>query len=233
MGVTVHGFVPSGSTASVLITLYEKDVTDYEFVNVDTFKGDQNDVQYLAKQPFGKIPVLEDGDLTLFESRAIVRYLADKYASQGPDLYPQNPKDRAIVEQWIEVESQCWAPPVIKIGSEAFYAPVLFGREGDKAVIAANLAEVGRVLDVLDDRLSMSKYLGGDFFSLADLVFLPTLFNLSAQLGELVESRKHVQAWWHAITGRPAFKKWEVEAQKSMPSLPKPKDSLASALPSS
>jgi len=69
--------------------------------------------------------------------------------------------------------------------------------------------KVGKVLDVYEERLSKSKYLAGDFFSLADLQHLPYTHYLvnTCGKGDLISSRKHVKALWEDISSRPAWKK--------------------------
>ncbi|CAM6107293.1 unnamed protein product [Calypogeia fissa] len=91
MALKVYGMAPSTCTARVLLALFEKHVTDFEIVDVDLGKGEHKKPEFLKIQPFGVIPVLQDGDLTLFESRAIARYIAYKYEKQGapPVLQPE------------------------------------------------------------------------------------------------------------------------------------------------
>ncbi|KAJ7972927.1 Glutathione S-transferase family protein [Quillaja saponaria] len=63
----------------------EKNI-DFELVPVNLTAGEHKQPPFLSKNPFGQIPVLEDGDLTLFESRAITQYVAEKYKEKGTDL---------------------------------------------------------------------------------------------------------------------------------------------------
>ncbi|WP_348240373.1 glutathione S-transferase N-terminal domain-containing protein, partial [Salmonella enterica] len=80
-------------------------------VPVDLFKGEHKNHEYLRLQPFGEVPVIQDGDLTLFESRAIIRYYSEKYKSQGTDLLGKTIEERGVVEQWLEVEALKYNPP--------------------------------------------------------------------------------------------------------------------------
>lgn len=89
MVLKVYGFPYSTCTQKVLTALYEKDVP-FEFVLVDLFTGKQKSEEYLKRQPFGKIPVLEDDGYSVYESRAIVKYIAKKYAGQGTKLIPDD-----------------------------------------------------------------------------------------------------------------------------------------------
>ncbi|HEX7438615.1 MAG TPA: glutathione S-transferase N-terminal domain-containing protein, partial [Caldimonas sp.] len=70
-----------------------------ELVNIDLGKGAQRTPEFLAINPMGRVPVLEDGDFVLTESAAIMAYLAD--AKPDSPLYPRDPKQRADVNRWL------------------------------------------------------------------------------------------------------------------------------------
>src|SRR5436190_13308747 len=75
---------------------------EYEFKRVNLAGGEGQDETHLKLHPAGKVPVLQDGDFILFESNAIIRYLADKVDS---NIYPEELKRRAIVDQWLDFSS--------------------------------------------------------------------------------------------------------------------------------
>ncbi|KAL8542310.1 hypothetical protein ACS0TY_003250 [Phlomoides rotata] len=75
---------------------------DFDVVDVDLFKGENLTPEYLKLQPFGVVPVIEDGDYKLYESRAIIRYYAEKYRSQGTELLGKTIEERGLIEQWLE-----------------------------------------------------------------------------------------------------------------------------------
>jgi glutathione S-transferase len=111
------------------------------------------------------------------------------------------------VKVWIEVESQNFQPAISPIVYEFFVSP-LMGKTPEQAVVDANLEKLGKVLDVYESKLSSSKYLAGDFFSLADLHNFPyTYYFMKSPWASLVNDRPHVKAWWEDISSRPAFKK--------------------------
>jgi glutathione S-transferase len=91
MTLKVHGSPYSTCNERVLLILHEKGVP-YERITLDFEKAEQKAPEYLKLQPFGKVPVLEDDGFFVYESRAIVRYLAMKYAGQGTKLMP-DPND--------------------------------------------------------------------------------------------------------------------------------------------
>jgi len=203
----VHGHHFSTATAMVLCCLNEKEV-EYDFVLVDLNVRAQKQPQYLALNPFGLVPTIQDGDLTLFESRAIVKYLAKKYKGQGTDLLGNTLAEQALVEQWCEVEGHSFLPPADTILFEIFLSP-LWGGTTDDAAVEINIGKLDEVLDIYEERLSKSKYLAGDFFSLADLQHLPWTQYLVTicKKGDMISSRKHVNAWWEDISSRPPWKK--------------------------
>lgn len=142
------------------------------------------------------------------ESRAISAYIAEKYKETGCDLLRhQNLQEAALVKVWMEVESQQFHPAIAPIVYQFFVDP-LNGVSPDQAIIDANLEKLGKVLDIYEARLSSSKYLAGDFYSLADLHHLPyTYYLMKTAAASLINERPHVKAWWEDISSRPASKK--------------------------
>jgi len=205
--IKVHGIPFSSSTARVISCLNEKQL-EYELILVDAPAGEHKQPQYLSLNPFGLMPVLQDGDLTLFESRAIIKYLAKKYQGQGPNLLGSTVEEEAVVEQWCDVEAHHFNPPSYAMVTQIIIHP-LKGYTTDKSVVENNEEKLNKVLDVYEERLSKSKYLAGDWFSLADLQHMPYLHYLVNDAGKptLISSRKHVNAWWEDISSRPAWKK--------------------------
>ncbi|GLJ52776.1 hypothetical protein SUGI_1124200 [Cryptomeria japonica] len=210
MVVKVLGAIQSACTRRVLTCLIEKDI-EYEIVPVDLRKKEQKKPEFMALQPFGKVPVVQDGDLTLFESRAIIRYFAEKYAEKGTCLLGKTLEERALVEQWLEVEGQNFSAHSYTLINQLLIVPRM-GMPQDLALIQSSIEQLGKVFDVYEERLSKSKYLAGGFFSLADLTHLPYtdyIVNVTDK-GYLVRDRKHVNAWWEDISSRPAWKKVSV-----------------------
>ncbi|XP_056171625.1 glutathione S-transferase F9-like [Syzygium oleosum] len=191
----------------VMVCLVEKGV-EFETVPLDLFKGENRAPEFLKLQPFGSVPVVQDGDYTLFESRAIIRYYAEKYKHQGTDLLGKTVEERGLVEQWLEVEAQSYNPPIHDLAIKIVVGP-LRGLTPDPKLIKENEDKLRKVLDVYEERLSKSKYLAGDFFSLADLSHLPFTQYLVGKMGKeyLIRDRKNVSAWWDDISSRPSWKK--------------------------
>nr|AEB77873.1 phi class glutathione S-transferase protein [Bruguiera gymnorhiza] len=203
--IKVYGSVISTATQRVFATLYEKEL-EFEVVAVNLGAGEHKKQPFLALNPFGQVPALEQGDLKLFESRAITQYIAHEYADKGTNLICAG-KQMAILSVWVEVEAHQFDPVTSKLNWELIFKP-MFGMTTDTAVVEENEAELAKILDVYEARLSVSKYLACGCFTLADLHHLPNIATLSrTQCKKLFDARPHVSAWVADITARPAWAK--------------------------
>ena len=213
---TLYCFTPTTCSRRVLMTLTElglKRDADYAIARVNTM-GENRTPEHLARQPFGRIPVWQEGEWLLYESRAICEYLAYKHAS--PSLVPAAFRARAEVAQWISVEVNELYPEFRKV----YVEKVLKKRKGlgdaDEAVVADGRAGLAKPLDVLDARLRGREFLVGDCFTLADLGHLPYLQGLcDGGSADLIEARPGVAAWWARCSARPAWR--EVLAMAANP----------------
>nr|ANO39960.1 glutathione S-transferase F8 [Populus yatungensis] len=207
MVVKVYGPAMAVCPQRVMACLLEKGV-EFDLVHVDLDSGEQKLPEFLLKQPFGQVPVVEDGDFKLFESRAIIRYYAAKYEDRGPNLLGNTLEEKALVDQWLEIEAHNFNDLVFNIVFQVLILPRI-GQQGDSELVKTYEEKLEKVLDVYEQRLSKSKYLAGDSFTLADLSHLPATRYLvnEAGLGHLVKDRKKLNAWWEDISSRPAWKK--------------------------
>lgn len=156
---------------------------------------------YAAINPNRMIPALRDGDFSLWESNAIIRYLADRYG-RGT-LRPDDPQTRATADQWMEWCQTRAFPPVI----QAFFATVRTAPEKrDPAVIAGHAAEAARVLAILDGHLQDRDYVAGDRFSMADIPLgcvAYRYFNIAIERPAL----PGIEAWYARLGERPAYRR--------------------------
>ncbi|PIA35558.1 hypothetical protein AQUCO_03500130v1 [Aquilegia coerulea] len=216
--VKVHGPPMSTAVSRVLACLLEKDV-QFQLINVDMAKGQHKSPEYLKIQPFGQVPAFQDEDITLFESRAICRYVSEKYMDKGnKGLFgSSNPLAKASIEQWLEAESQNFNPPSSTLVFQLAFAPMMKLKQ-DPGAIKLNEEKLKKVLDVYERRLGESRFLAGDEFTLADLSHLPNGQYLVSRTdrGELLTSRKNVGRWWNEISSRDSWKK-VVEMQNVKP----------------
>ncbi|KAK0576712.1 hypothetical protein LWI29_022266 [Acer saccharum] len=213
--VKLYGPPLSTAVSRVLACLLEKDV-QFQLAPIDLSKGEQKKPEFLKMQPFGQVPAFEDENISLFESRAICRYICEKYPEKGnKGLYGTNPLAKASIDQWLEAEGQTFNPPSSVLVFQLAFAPLMKLKQ-DETLIRQNEAKLSKVLDVYEKRLSESRFLASDEFSLADLSHLPNAHYLvtATDRGEIFTSRKNVGRWWDEISNRDSWKK-VADMQKS------------------
>jgi glutathione S-transferase len=202
--IKVFGHPASTCTRKVLATFEEKGATP-EFVLVDFAKGEHKAPAHVARQPFGKLPAIEDEGFVLYESRAIVRYLDKKLP--GPSLTPTDLREYGRMEQFISFEQSYASPPIMTIVMEMMFGK-MFGKDPDMAAVEKARETAGNAFDVLDATLQKQDYLVGKSFTLADLSFMPYVeYLFPSGSGDLITSRQGVNAWWTRVSSRPSWKK--------------------------
>ena len=166
----VHGRAYSSNVQIVMWAIgelglaHERRDAGHKFGGLDT-------PEFLAMNPMGRVPVLQDGDVTLFESAAILRYLASRYGDS--DFWPTDPAARAQLDQWAEWTKNTLAPSVNPIYMHQVVAdPAAY----DPAKVAPFAAEAGRLAQMLDARLGDGPWLAGDTFTFADIAVGHTLW---------------------------------------------------------
>ncbi|KAH8093123.1 glutathione S-transferase [Cristinia sonorae] len=210
MAIQIYGIPLSVAVRRALVVFKELEVP-YDLVTVDIIKGEQKSDKALKNQPFGKIPYLHDSDndLTLFESRAIARYIVGKYDKSGKSgLLPTDEVDAARFEQAVSIEVTAFNPPANGVANELVFKPVLYKKETDQAKLVEALASLNDTLNVYETILSKQKYLAGEYLTLADLFHLPlgTVLTDMAKLNVLTtDKRPSVQRWWKDISSRPSW----------------------------
>ncbi|KAM3278420.1 hypothetical protein ACQJBY_045970 [Aegilops geniculata] len=208
--VKVFGHATSTNVARVLLCLKEVGA-EYELVPVDFLAGEHNSSQHVQRNPFGKIPAFQDGDLVLFESRAIARYILRKYRTPGsPDLLGESggAEEAAMVDVWTEVEAQQYHPAISPVVFECIIFPVMRGAKTDQKVVDESLERLRGVLATYEERLSKSRYLAGSSFSFADLNHFPfTFYFMATPYAALYDEYPRVKAWWEDLMARPSVKK--------------------------
>ncbi|KAL6640035.1 hypothetical protein ACP70R_022345 [Stipagrostis hirtigluma subsp. patula] len=183
----------------VLACLYEKDV------KFETIKASYKDI--LSLQASRSVPVpFYDGPVFLQDSRAICRYIAEKYKHQGyPFLLGKDVLERASIEQWLRNEEHAFDPP-----SRALFCHLAFpipNGEEDEEDINRETRKLDEVLEVYEQRLGETEFLAGNKFTLADLVHLPGTHHVitSERFAYLYDSRRNVQRWWNTISARDSW----------------------------
>ncbi|CAN9343244.1 unnamed protein product [Alternaria alternata] len=209
MPFTLVGISHSVCTLRPLLVLAEKGVSDFTLHAPNIAAGEHKTESHLKKHPFGKIPILEDNNFVLFESRAISRFLASKYAEQGTALLPSfdDKKAWAHFEQWASVEQNNFDPFAQEIFYQKMVRP-MFGQPIEEPVLEKARNALSGNLDVFNNILANQEYMGGDVFSLVDIFYMPLVGKLfEVQEGDLFATRHNVQAWWERVSARDSWKK--------------------------
>ena len=176
---------------------------DPEIINVNVGTGDNRKPEFLAINPNGKVPVLVDGDVVIWESRAINAYLAA--LKRERDLNPADPVKRAAVDQWSYWQAIHLGPAMQRVAFERVQKKG-FGRgEPDENSITGELKTVAELLGILEQALAGKEWIAGTL-SLADFG-LATTFTLRKEAKLGVEALPNVTAWIERLEARPGWQK--------------------------
>ncbi|KAI0092258.1 glutathione S-transferase [Irpex rosettiformis] len=206
MPLKVHGLAQSSSTQRVLVVLKEKNVP-YELVPVDFFGGELKSPASLAKSPFGQIPYIDDDGFVLYESLAICKYIAAKYA--GTPLLPDQSDVKAVAlfEEACSVEESNFHPFATGIVIEK-YGKALRGLEPNDKLVEEYVFKLDEKLDGYEAILKRQRFLAGDHVTLADLAHLPSgqiMGDVGVKLLEDAHKRPNVSRWWKEISSLPSW----------------------------
>ncbi len=197
--LNIFGNPMSTCTRKVLMTLAENG-TPFEMNVVDFTKGEHKSEANLRRQPFGRIPALEDDGFELFESRAMSRYLNEK---NGGHLIPKDAKGRAKMEQWISIETSEFSGHAMK-----FIYQYVFQRPQEPAVMEAATKALETTCGVMEAQLAKTPFLAGAELSLADVFFMPYIeYAMNTPAKEIFAKHPHMMAWWNKISERPTWRK--------------------------
>jgi len=207
--ITVHGRATSSNVQLVMWTVGELGL-EHRRLDVGGSFGGTDTPEYRAMNPNGLVPVLQDGDVTLFESVAIMRYLAARYGKE--DFWPKDPVKRASLDQWAEWGKVTFSPAVLNI-----FIQLVRMREADRkpAAIAGAAMEVGRLAKILDDRLGEGPYLDGAAFTFADIAVGALLYRYMTLPFEKAEAPR-LDAYYKRLTQRPAFARHVMVSYESL-----------------
>ena len=159
-----------------------------------------------AIHPFGKIPVMRHGAVTLCESRAICLYIDRTFA--GPALLPADPAAAARVEQWISIINTTIDPLLVRRYLGAYFFPPTADGSPDRTAIDAALPGMQAHIAVLDEAVRATGYLAGSSFTLADIDLLPILFymNKMPESRGMLPQSKHLAAYFERHIERPSVR---------------------------
>ena len=173
-----------------------------EVVVLDIKSGAHKAPEYLQKNPNALTPVLEDGDFVLWESNAILQYLALKHPEAN--LLPKDIQGQANVSRWVGWTQAHWGPALRPIMVERLVKPMMRGEQPDEEVVAAAIPELDRFAKVLNDHLANNAYLVSDQLTVADFVVCSTL--VYAAVGRFpLENFPNILAYNKRVTDNDAW----------------------------
>lgn len=189
---------PTPNGHKVTVTLDEMGV-DYNLIAVDLGQNEQKQPEFLKRNPNGRIPVIVDrdnNDFAVFESGAIMLYLAEKYNK----LWPADRQERSQMMQWLMFQMSGIGPMMGQANVFYRYFP-----EKIQPAIDRYQNECRRLFEVLDRRLGESTYLAGENFSLADIANWCWVRTWEWS-GVSPEGLNNLQRWLDQVGERPACK---------------------------
>ncbi|MBW4562939.1 MAG: glutathione S-transferase family protein [Mojavia pulchra JT2-VF2] len=204
--LTVHGTPASTYVRTVRLLLEEAGV-DYTLKVVDMFKGENQSPEYLAKNPFGKVPTLEvDGEL-LYETAAITEYLNTVFAAHK--FSPSEPMLQARMRQIMAIIDSYFYPPAIKtIVIERFIVPTQGGKPDEEKIKNA-VAPAQTALKAIETLAVGNPYLLGSQVSIADFYLIPIFIYLSQtpEFEAITAQTPKLRTWWDEVNQLESIKK--------------------------
>jgi len=199
--ITVWGRKSSSNVQAVLWCLQELGL-EYKRIDAGFTYGVTDTDEYLRMNPNGYIPTLQDGSNNpLFESCAICRYLANRYATEN--FWPGDPALRATVDMWAE-----WSKLNV---AQNFSLPLFWPKirlapdQSTTESIATALDKLNQYLTIADNRLGDSKYLVSDELTLADIIFGHSLYRYYDI--DIPRARfANLERYYHSLSERAAYK---------------------------
>ena len=199
--ITLHGLKLSGHAHRVELLL---ELLDLPYRYVETTAEDRASPVFRAMNPLGQIPVLQDGDLTLADSNAILVYLARRYA-EGSAWLPTDSVGAARLQRWLSI-----AAGELRFGPAAARIIALFNPQADpkRAIAIAD-----QIFPVMDAHLTGSAFLAAEHPTLADLACYAYTAH-APEGGVSLEPYPGIRAWLARIEALPRFKPMQWTAPK-------------------
>lgn len=199
--VLLFGLERSVYTRIARLALEEKDVS-YSLIEVEIFGSGGVPEEHFERHPFGRVPVLQHGNFSLYETGAIARYIDESFP--GPALQPSDPRSRARMNQVIGLlDAYAYRPMVWGVFVQRVRIP-LSGGAPDETEIASSLRSAATCLNALEALLGPASFMAGECVSLADLHAFPILryFCLAPEGYSLLKPYGALLSWYEAMLTR-------------------------------
>jgi glutathione S-transferase len=197
--LTIHGRNNSSNVQKVVWALNEMKVP-YERTDAGGAFGIVNTPDYLAMNPNARVPTMDEDGFILWESNAIVRYLANKHDKGG--LCPSDPRQHADADRWMDWQQTTLGPTMTPIFWNLVRTPE---PDRDMKLVESSKTVMVGLGKIIDDALNGRAYLAGDGFTMADIPAAIQIYRWVA----LVEDRPslpNLEAWYDRLCQREAFK---------------------------
>ena len=208
--ITVWGRTTSSNVQIVMWALAELGLT-CKRIDVGGAFGGTDTAEYISMNPNRLVPTVQDDDLTLWESAAIVRYLGARYGDE--QFWPQDPAKRAPIDMWAEWSKTSLAPTLLAgIFAQTVLLPA--DRRDPKALEAA-VKRIGTLMPMLDARLAESPYLGGDHLAFGDVIVGTLLYRYFTLPFARVET-PNLKAYYDRLGQRQAYREHAMVSYESL-----------------
>lgn len=174
---------------------------EYEHINIGSIAGELENEAFLAKNPNGRIPVIQDDSLYVWESNTILRYLASTYGNQL--FWVEDAAERTLVERWMDWELASMQPDFLALFWAYYRTPE---NQRDHSKIQYYIKRCDRDLTILNGHLENNPYLAGPTLSMADIT-VGTSFYRYFNMGIEVPALSNVRSWYRRLCDRPAYQK--------------------------
>lgn len=198
----LYVFPPSPRAIKVLAVAHHLGLP-FEPVFVDLTKGDQKTPDFLRLNPNGRMPVLQDGDFVLWESNAIIQYLADK---KPGELMATDIQGRALVAQWLAWDIFDWDSACAILLFENLVKKLLTGAAADPVRVKEGEEKFVKAATILDAQLAGRSFVLGDALSVVDFALAAPLHYAQAcklPLGPF----ENIKRWYGGVETIDAWKK--------------------------
>ncbi|KAF5578405.1 glutathione S-transferase [Fusarium pseudoanthophilum] len=190
------------------------DITDIH--EVDILKREQQKPEFLDINPFGAVPCLQDHShdpvLVLTESRAIARYLADRYGGLDNKLIPDDKVAKAKFEEAASIELTSFDAVANPLAFEAYFKSQFMNQEPKEQVVQDLKVKLERVLRLLDQKLSTQPFMAGETVTLVDLFYVPYMHYLQYGVWPtLLDAHENLLTWWNQMKGRVSYQQIYVD----------------------
>lgn len=201
MTMKLHDWQNSYNSRKIRAAAFECDI-NIEPVAVD-IKSQSKTPDFLAMNPNGKVPVLTDGSFSLWESNAIMCYVASKDPSRR--LLPTDPMQRARVDQWLFWQTAHLSPSIGKVSYERYWKAKMDLGTPDEAAVEAAMPEITRYLGVLETQLAKTQWVTGNDLTVADFA-CAVAFMMRAEIKLELGAFPNLTKWLSNIENRPSWK---------------------------